>query len=145
MLGVSNFDGYFTSVNPAWTKTLGWSEDEIKALHVNELRHPDDAPIGIEGRRRLAEGAGAVRIENRFRHRDGTYRWIYWTMTAEQGLIYLIGRNVTADREAAQAHRQTEEQLHQLQKMESVGQLTGGIAHDFNNLLTVILGNLETS
>jgi PAS domain S-box-containing protein len=143
LLGVSNFDGYFTSVNPAWTKTLGWSEDEIKALHVDELRHPDDAPIGIEGRHRLAEGAGTVRIENRFRHHDGSFRWIYWTMTAEQGLIYLIGRNVTADREAAQAHRQTEEQLHQLQKMESVGQLTGGIAHDFNNLLTVILGNLE--
>jgi PAS domain S-box-containing protein len=143
LLGVSNFDGYFTSVNPAWTKTLGWSEDEIKALHVNELRHPDDAPIGTEGRRRLAEGAGTVRIENRFRHHDGSYRWIYWTMTAERGLIYLIGRNVTADREAAQAHRQTEEQLHQLQKMESVGQLTGGIAHDFNNLLTVIVGNLE--
>jgi PAS domain S-box-containing protein len=143
LLGVSNFDGYFTSVNPAWTKTLGWGEDKIKALHVNELRHPDDMPIGVEGRRRLAEGAGTVRIENRFRHQDGSYRWIYWTMTAEQGLIYLIGRNVTADREAAQLHRQTEEQLHQLQKMESVGQLTGGIAHDFNNLLTVILGNLE--
>jgi PAS domain S-box-containing protein len=143
LLGVSNFDGYFTSVNPAWTKTLGWSEDEIKALHVNELRHPDDLLIGTEGRRRLAEGAGTVRIENRFRHQDGSYRWIYWTMTAQQGLIYLIGRNVTADKAAAQAHRQTEDQLRQLQKMESVGQLTGGIAHDFNNLLTVILGNLE--
>ncbi len=143
LLGVSNFAGYFTSVNPAWTKTLGWSADEIKALHVNQLRHPDDAPVGTEGRRRLAEGAGTVRMENRFRHRDGSYRWIYWTMTAEQGLIYLIGRNVTADKEAAQAHRQTEEQLRQLQKMESVGQLTGGIAHDFNNLLTVIVGNLE--
>ena len=56
LLGVSNFEGYFTSVNPAWTKTLGWSEDEIKTMHVNELRHPDDAPIGNEGRRRLAEG-----------------------------------------------------------------------------------------
>ncbi len=44
LLGVSNFDGYFTSVNPAWTALLGWSEDDIKALHVSQLRHPDDAP-----------------------------------------------------------------------------------------------------
>jgi PAS domain S-box-containing protein len=143
LLGVSNFDGYFTSVNPAWTKTLGWTEEEIKAQHVNQLRHPDDAVIGAEGRRRLAEGAGTVRMENRFRHKDGSYRWLYWTLTAEQGVIYMIGRNITADKEAAQVHRQTEEQLRQLQKMDSVGQLTGGIAHDFNNLLTIILGNLE--
>ena len=58
LLGVGNFEGYFISVNPAWMRTLGWSEDEIKALHVNELRHPDDAPVAIEGRRRLAEGIG---------------------------------------------------------------------------------------
>ncbi len=143
LLGVSNFEGYFTSVNPAWTKTLGWTEEEIKSQHVNQLRHPDDVVIGVEARRRLAEGAGSVRLENRFKHKDGSYRWIYWTLTAEQGLIYVIGRNITADKEAAQTHRRTEEQLHQLQKMESVGQLTGGIAHDFNNLLTVIIGNLE--
>jgi PAS domain S-box-containing protein len=143
LLGVGNFDGYFTSVNPAWTTTLGWSADEIKTMHVDVLRHPDDAPIGNEGRRRLADGVPTVRMENRFRHKDGSYQWIYWTLTAEQGLLYVIGRDVTADKEAAQAHRQTEDQLRQLQKMDSVGQLTGGIAHDFNNLLTIVIGNLE--
>ncbi len=143
LLGMRTFAGYFLSVNPAWTRTLGWSEAEIKGMHVNDLRHPDDFSAATEGRRRLAEGAGTVRMENRFRHKDGCYRWIYWTMTAESGLIYVIGRDVTADREAAEAHRQTEEQLRQLQKMDSVGQLTGGIAHDFNNILTIIIGNLE--
>ena len=40
-VGVANFDGYFSGVNPAWTNLLGWTEDEIKSLHVNELRDPD--------------------------------------------------------------------------------------------------------
>ena len=43
LLGVANFDGYFLSMNPAWSRLLGWSEDEIKAMHVSALRHPDDA------------------------------------------------------------------------------------------------------
>src|SRR6202140_1817179 len=50
LLAVSNFEGYFLSMNPAWTRLLGWSEDEIKSMHVSELRHPDDAPDAIAGR-----------------------------------------------------------------------------------------------
>jgi PAS domain S-box-containing protein len=144
LLGVSNFDGYFLNVNPAWTALLGWSEDEIKRLHVGELRHPEDAPHSIEGRARLAAGVPTVRMENRFRHKDGSWRWIYWTMTAEQGLIYVIGRHVTAEKEAAAALQRTQEQLAQAQKMEAIGQLTGGIAHDFNNLLMIVGGNAES-
>jgi PAS domain S-box-containing protein len=111
LLGVSNFEGYFTSVNPAWTALLGWSEDEIKRLHVSELRHPDDAAHSTAGRRRLADGVPTVRMENRFRHKDGSWRWIYWTMTAENGLIYVIGRHVTTDKLAAEALRDSERQF----------------------------------
>jgi PAS domain S-box-containing protein len=111
LLGVSTFEGYFTNVNPAWTSLLGWGEDEIRGMHVSELRHPDDAPHSLEGRRRLAEGAPTVRMENRFRHKDGSWRWIYWTMTAEEGFIYLIGRHVTAEKLAAEALRESERQF----------------------------------
>ena len=111
LLGVSDCEGRFISVNPAWTKLLGWSEKEIKNLHVGELRHPDDASHSTAGRRRLAEGVPTVRMENRFRHKDGSWRWIYWTMTAESGLIYLIGRHVTAEKMAAEALRESERKL----------------------------------
>jgi PAS domain S-box-containing protein len=111
LLGVSNFDGYFTSVNPAWTTLLGWSEDEIKRMHVSELRHPDDAEHSMAGRRRLAEGIPTVRMENRFRHKDGSWRWLAWTLTVENGAIYLIGRHVTAEKLAAEALRESERQF----------------------------------
>jgi PAS domain S-box-containing protein len=144
LLGVSNFEGYFVSINPAWTKLLGWSEEQIKSMHVSELRHPDDASYSIAGRTQLAEGVPTVRMENRFRHRDGSWRWISWTMTAEDGLIYVAGRHITWEKEAAAALEQAQRQSAHLQKMEALGQLTGGIAHDFNNLLMVVGGYAQT-
>src|SRR6185436_1117087 len=42
LLGVSTFEGRFTALNPAWTRVLGWSEEEIRRTHVDHLRHPDD-------------------------------------------------------------------------------------------------------
>ena len=144
LLGVSTFAGYFVSINPAWTKTLGWSEAEIKSLHVNELRHPDDAPLSLAARDQLARGGPSVRIENRFRHKDGSWRWIAWTMTADDGLIYVAGRHVSAEKEAAAALERAHQQLANAQKMEALGQLTGGVAHDFNNLLMIVGGYAES-
>ncbi len=114
LLGVSNFEGYFTSVNPAWTALLGWSENEIKALHVSQLRHPDDAPASNAARARLAQGAPSARMENRFRHRDGSWRWIAWNLSVDDGVIYVSGRNITAQKQSAAALSERERQFSSL-------------------------------
>ena len=114
LLGVSNADGYFTSINPSWQKVLGWTEEELRSMHESELRHPDDAPAAIAARAKLAEGVPTVRIENRFRHRDGSWRWIAWTLSAEKDLIYVSGRHVTPEKTAAEALRMSERQFRML-------------------------------
>jgi PAS domain S-box-containing protein len=144
LLAVSNFEGYFLSINPAWTRLLGWSEDEVKSMHVSELRHPEDGPASIAARAQLAHGATTVRMENRFRHKDGSWRWLQWTMTASKGVLYVAGRHVTAEKEAAAALERAQRQTAHLQKMDAIGQLTGGIAHDFNNLLMIVSGHAES-
>ena len=140
LLGVVTFEGHFVSLNPAWEKVLGWSEAEVKGLHVDGLRHPDDAAHSLQARRRLAEGAPTVRFQNRFRHKDGSWHWFSWAMMTDQGLIYIAGRDVTAEKQAEEALRKAEADAAHRHKMEALGQLTGGVAHDFNNLLMIVSG-----
>ncbi|KAB1072475.1 PAS domain S-box protein [Methylobacterium planeticum] len=137
------FDGRVAAVNPAWTTMLGWREDELVGTSLFDLLHPDDVEATLAGASSSAEGHSLARFENRYRHRDGSYRWISWSTRPDERLINAVGRDVTAEKEQAEALCRAEEQLRQSQKMEAVGQLTGGLAHDFNNLLAGISGSLE--
>ena len=140
---VARFDGTITAVNPAWGRVLGWTEAELVGSNLLDLIHPDDLDRTREGAQSLSRGATLSRFDNRYRHKDGSYRWIAWAAVPGGKLINAVGRDFTAEKEQAETLQQTEELLRQSQKMEAVGQLTGGIAHDFNNLLTGISGSLQ--
>lgn len=140
---VADFNAQLSAVNPAFTSTLGWREQEILGKSFLELVHPDDVQPTLDQIGSLSSGSHVFRFQNRYRRKDGTYCTLSWTAVPDAQYIHAIGRDITADLEQAEAMRRTEAALQQAQKMETIGKLTGGVAHDFNNLLQVISGNLQ--
>lgn len=142
LLIIADQDGTIRAVNHAWKAILGWNDTELIGKSALDLVHPADKESGHTAIAHVALDASG-RHENRYRHKDGSYRWISWSTARDGDRIYASGRNISAEKEAGLALEKAEAQLRQSQKMEAVGQLTGGIAHDFNNLLTVVIGNLD--
>jgi PAS domain S-box-containing protein len=140
---VANFNAIIVAVNPAWTQLLGWEEHELLGRSFMEMVHPADRADTLVEVDALSRGVRTFKFVNRCQRRDGAYVTLAWTAVPDDRFIHAVGRDITADREAAEALRRTELALQQSQKLETIGKLTGGVAHDFNNLLQVISGNLQ--
>ncbi|TMB93133.1 MAG: EAL domain-containing protein [Chloroflexi bacterium] len=101
-------DGYFKIVNPVWTRVLGYSTSELLAQPCIDFVHPDDRQATRAEAERLSNGLQSVHFRNRYRCKDGSYRWLAWTATPAmaEGLIYAGARDVTNAVRAEEVERQ---------------------------------------
>lgn len=123
MLCVADGRGYFTRVNQAWTKTLGWSAEELTSRPYLEFVHPDDQRATIREAGALLNGRETVQFENRYRCRDGTYKWLAWRVVPEltSGLLIATARDVTAQKLQTEALREAEKRFRTLADYAPVG------------------------
>jgi diguanylate cyclase (GGDEF)-like protein/PAS domain S-box-containing protein len=96
LLATISLDGRFTLLNPAWEQVLGWSREELLARPIQELIHPEDVEQTLA--LVLAGSAHPAHLENftnRYRHRDGSWRWLLWSARCDGETWYAAARDVT--------------------------------------------------
>ena len=101
LLCVAGFDGYYKTVNPAWVKTFGYSVEELLAVPSSDFIHPDDLAASSGESAAIITGNGTAHFRNRFRHHDGSYRWLEWltVIDAPRQLVYASARDITVEKE----------------------------------------------
>ena len=114
LLCLAGVDGYFKVLNSSWQRTLGWSNEELLGRPYLDFVHPDDRDATLSEATKLGAGFQSVHFRNRYRCRDGSYRWLAWTAAPalSDGTIYAAARDVTSDVLAEeQRHAVLREQL----------------------------------
>jgi PAS domain S-box-containing protein len=106
MLCISDFDGKFKRVNPAWQHVLGIPTKDLLSKPYIDFVHPDDVEATMREAKRIDEGATAISFENRYRCADGSYKWLLWNATPnmQQKLTYAVARDITQRKQIERLH-----------------------------------------
>ena len=147
MLCIAGFDGYFKRVNPAWRRILGYTERELLERPYMDFVHPDDRNSTDATAQKLSDGGDVLTFENRYRHKDGTIRWLLWTSAPlpDKQVIYAAARDITERKEAEETLATLVREL-ELSKSkaeaatDAKSAFLANMSHEIRTPLTAILG-----
>ncbi len=139
-LGMTDRSGRWLKTNDAFSRLLGYTQEDLSLLTDRDITHPDDRELTERYMAEMAEGTlDSYRTEKRYVHKNGDTVWADVSLTAVRDddgrLSVIVGALVDITEK-----KRIQERLLTSQKMEAIGMLAGGIAHDFNNTLATILG-----
>jgi diguanylate cyclase (GGDEF)-like protein/PAS domain S-box-containing protein len=123
MACIAGSDGWFKQLNPAFEVTLGYTRQELLSRPFIELVHPEDRAATLREVERLAQGQSMIDFTNRYRCKDGSFKWLSWhAMPDQSGAIHALARDVTEYRRAQAKLLETSEAL---RRQAVVDELTG--------------------
>ncbi len=149
LFAVGNQDGHFIRLNDQWEKTLGFTKDELMAKPYLEFIHPDDLQATIKAVENAYINSLLPDFVNRYRCKDGDYRWIEWRAYLVKDKLYCAARDITnrieAEKEIRRLNRDLEQKVEdrtaELRRSnEELETFISSVAHDLKAPLRAIEG-----
>ncbi|MBC8319251.1 MAG: PAS domain S-box protein [Bacteroidetes bacterium] len=114
LLCIADMKGYFLRLNKSWGSTLGYSLEDLEGLPFLNFVHPDDIEATLGAMADLSKGKDVINFTNRYRCKDGSYRWIEWRSIPAGNLIYTAARDITERKNAEEEIRKAKQQIEML-------------------------------
>ncbi|MEG4317675.1 MULTISPECIES: PAS domain S-box protein [unclassified Microcoleus] len=113
LLCIADFQGKFKRLNPAWAKTLGYTVEELQDQSFIDFVHAEDIEKTLAETAKIASGAETIAFENRYRCKDGSYKWLSWKARplAEEKIMYAVARDITESKQRISQLQETTAQL----------------------------------
>ncbi len=143
LLSIATVDGYFRHLNKAWENTLGYRTEELMAVSIPELLHPADVRATIDVFKELQNNKQVQTFTNRYRCKDGRYKWIEWRSYPHQGLVYSVARDISERIDAEHDLRENEERFRKVFDEAPLGMAITGLNYRFvrvNRVFCTLLG-----
>ncbi|MBN2521330.1 MAG: PAS domain-containing protein [Bacteroidales bacterium] len=141
LLCVADTEGRFIRMNPEWQKLLGYSQDELENHKFLDFVHPDDLESTIKAISELKKQRQVLNFVNRYKRKDGTYKFIEWRSTPSGNRIYAAARDITERIEFENNLKKINLELKEANAQKD--KLISIIAHDIRNPLNNILGLVD--